>query len=75
MMILMMKWPIFFLLIVLVACEKQRPIALENLPADLPQVDILFHDIDFKGHIFLRKIISPGAMIMINHLGSVVWFQ
>ena len=75
MMMLMMKWPIFFLLIVLVACEKQRPIALENLPADLPQVDILFHDIDFKGHIFLRKIISPGAMIMINHLGSVVWFQ
>ena len=71
----MIKWSIFFVLIMLCSCNKHKPINSDSLPDGLPRVEILLNEIDFNGYILLRKIISPGAMMMINSLGEVVWFQ
>lgn len=46
------------------------------LPESLPKFEVMMGDESaFEGYIFLRKIINPGAQLMIDSKGDIQWFQ
>lgn len=46
------------------------------IPQSLPTFEVVYGDEKvFDGYLFLRQIVSPGAQLMINSQGKVVWFQ
>jgi len=59
-----------------ISCTQQSTIVDLEVPSFIPEFQILVNDEDaFDGYIFLRESASPGAQIMINREGEIVWYQ
>ena len=65
----------FVISFILWSCGEVRLHALKELPADLQKINILVNDYTFAGYILFRKTEKPGAMLMVNDIGEVVWLQ
>jgi len=46
------------------------------LPSGLPEFDLVIGDKTiFDGYVMLRRMTSPGAQLMLNSKGEIVWYQ
>ncbi len=63
--------------IVVLSCDRKSSWKVpEIIPEELPGFEVLINSEDaFDGYIFLRKTAAPGAQLMINNYGDVVWFH
>lgn len=63
------------LIFICLGCNSSRDSVPLLVPNHLPKFDILIDNYDFDGYIFLKKVVDPGAMLMIDHKGKIVWFH
>jgi len=60
--------------LVIGGCSTPR-LPLGELPESLPTFDVKINEGNaFDGYLFVRKRFSPGAQIMIDQSGNVVWY-
>jgi len=57
------------------SCTNKRELTAEDIPDFMPSFEVVVNNGSFDGYIFLRKISDPGAQLMIDSEGKLVWFQ
>lgn len=60
-----------FTFLFIAGCKESSP----NIPEWLPKLEIEMDKSSFEGYVLVRKTSSPGAMIMYDGNGQVVWFH
>lgn len=75
MVVLKMKFNFYFLFLgLLISCVHRAELSVDEVPSELPKIEVLINKEPFDGYLFLRSITS-GTQFMINSKGRVIWYQ
>jgi len=66
---------LYILFTLLFACTSNKTAPETKVPDHMPKFEVLINEFAFDDYIFLKKVVGPGALLMINNLGEIIWFQ